>query len=128
MDIYMVGGLLLVSGVLIAFSLWPKGGMKDSDLRRRMMGRRAVDEASVIQKKAKESATQKVLERMTPLASRAAVLPRDQDRVSMLRVKLSNAGFRRMNAPTLFLASKTVLAGGFALAAIIWMLSTGRSF
>jgi tight adherence protein C len=56
------------------------------------------------------------------------MLSKDQDRVSMLRVKLSNAGFRRNNAPTLFLASKTVLAGGFALGALVWMVSTGRSF
>jgi tight adherence protein C len=127
MDMYLVGILVLCSIALIVYACLPKRGMDHDALKRRMLGRRGLDVENDIKAKGKESTAQKMLERMAPLAIKP-VMPKDQQEVSMLRVKLSNAGFRQENAPNLFLASKTVLGIGMALVAVSWMLGTGRDF
>ncbi len=53
-------------------------------------------------------------------------MPKNESEVSMLRVKLSNAGFRRENTPTLFLSSKTVCGLGCALIAFLIQISAGK--
>ena len=42
-------------------------------------------------------------------------MPKSDEEMSRLRVKLANAGFRRESAPGAFLASKTLLAVGVAI-------------
>lgn len=121
----IIGLLVLVSAALIVYSLWPKGGMNKDALKRRMAGKRGLDEQIDIQKIAKESAAHKVLRKVAPLAMKP-VMPRSESDVSMLRVKLSNAGFRRENASTLFLASKTVCGLSCALLAFVMQLSAGK--
>ncbi len=127
MSIVLLAILVISSVSLIAYALWPKDGMDENALRRRMMGRKTIDDVGEIQKKAKRSAAEAVLERMAPLATRGTT-PMDAQAVSMLRVKLSNAGFRRENTPTLFLASKTLLGVGMAIVALVWLLAAGKPF
>ncbi len=121
----LLGLLAVVSVGLILYALWPKGKVDKEALKRRMMGKRGVDEASEIQKQAKESTAQKMLERVAPIAMRPVMLKSDTE-VSMLRIKLANAGFRRENASTLFLSSKTVCGIGCALVALVFQLSAGK--
>jgi len=125
MQLLLVGILIIISAALIAYSLWPKGENDEDVLKRRMMGKRGLDEAAEIQNRAKESTAQKMLERVAPIAIKP-VMPKDESEISMLRIKLSNAGFRRENAATLFLASKTVLGIGLAVIALGWMLTAGN--
>lgn len=125
MPIALIGVLIIISAALIAYALWPKRQVDENVLKRRLIGRRKMDEQLDIQKKAKESTAQKMLERVAPIAMRP-VMPKDDSEFSMLRVKLSNAGFRRENAASLYLASKTVLGIGFAVVTLTWMLSMGK--
>jgi tight adherence protein C len=84
---------------------------------RRMSGRRKIDPATLPSKKQTSSAA-KLMERVAPFAVRP-VLPKSDQEMSMLRMKLANAGFRKEAAPVIFLASKTVLGiglGGLILA------------
>ena len=106
-ELALLGLLAVVSVGLIIYALWPKGKVDKEVLKRRMMGKRGIDEAGEIQKQAKESTAQKMLERVAPIAMRP-VMPKNDTEVSMLRIKLANAGFRRENASTLFLSSKSV--------------------
>ncbi len=124
-ELALLGLLAVVSIGLIFYALWPKGKVDKEALKRRMMGKRGVDEASEIQKQAKESTAQKMLERVAPIAMRP-VMPKSDTEVSMLRIKLANAGFRRENASTLFLSSKTVCGIGCALVALVFQLSVGK--
>lgn len=124
-ELLLLGTLGIASAALIAYALWPKGEIDKDAIKRRMMGKRSVAEASDIQKQAKESTAQKMLARVAPLAMRP-VMPKDESEVSMLRIKLANAGFRKENAPTLFLSSKTVCGVGFALAALALQVSAGK--
>lgn len=126
MDPIMVIVLLVAASLgLVIYAFWPKSGVDEDAVKRRIMGKRGVDEAVEIQKQAKDSAAKKMLERVAPIAIKP-VMPKDESQVSMLRIKLSNAGFRRENASTLFLASKTVVAIGAASIALLWMTTTGH--
>lgn len=128
MDPIMVIVLLVAASLgLVIYAFWPKSGVDEDAVKRRIMGKRGVDEAVEIQKQAKDSAAKKMLERVAPIAIKP-VMPKDESQVSMLRIKLSNAGFRRENASTLFLASKTVVAIGAASIALLWMTTTGHPF
>ncbi|MCH8053122.1 MAG: type II secretion system F family protein [Planctomycetes bacterium] len=124
-ELALLGLLAVVSVGLILYALWPKGKVDKEALKRRMMGKRGVDETIEIQKQAKESTAQKMLERVAPIAMRP-VMPKSDTEVSMLRIKLANAGFRRENASTLFLSSKTVCGIGCALVALVFQLSAGK--
>ncbi len=117
--------LVVTSGALLVYALWPKSGFNKDALKRRLMGKRGVDEQAQIQKHAKESTAQRMLEKVAPIAVKP-VMPKDEAEVSMLRIKLSNAGFRRENAPTLFLSSKTVCGLGCALVALLTQASAGK--
>ena len=124
-ELVLLGILGIASTALIIYALWPKGEIDKEALKRRMMGKRGVDESVDIQKQAKESTAQKMLARVAPLAMKP-VMPKDESEVSILRIKLANAGFRQQNAPTLFLSSKTVCGVGFALAALALQVSAGK--
>ncbi len=121
----IIGGLVLFSAALIAYALWPQRDVDRDTLRRRMAGRRAEDKTQRGPKEVRDSTAQKMLERVAPLAMRP-VMPKDAMQFSMLRVKLSNAGLRRENAPTLFLSSKTVCAIGFSAVSLIMQASAGK--
>ena len=111
MSIYAVAGMIAVSVALIAYALLPnKRGEAKETLRRRISERKGGrDPADLLKQQSKESVAQKMLQKVAPLAVRP-VMPQNDAEMSKLRIKLATAGFRRENTPTLFLASKTVLA------------------
>ncbi|MCG3136434.1 MAG: hypothetical protein HJJLKODD_00267 [Phycisphaerae bacterium] len=128
MEIYLVGILIVMSLMLIAYALWPKGESDAEVMRRRILGKQNNDpNKAVLGGKGKESTAQRMLQKVAPLAIKP-VMPKDAEEVSMLRIKLANAGFRRENTPTLFLASKTVVGVLLALIAGVWTLSAGKTF
>jgi tight adherence protein C len=91
------------------------------------MSGRAEDTPTIsVVKPPRESLAHKLLNRVAPLVVRPGQATNEEN-MTRLRVKLSNAGIRRENAAMLFVASKTVLAvilGGITLIAV-W--STGHT-
>jgi len=118
---YVLGGLVVVSFVLVVYALWPKGDEKEDAIRRRVTGRRADSEVSSIRKKAKDSVAKKVMETVAPIAARPS-RGQDAEEMSKLRMRLAMGGFRGESGPTTFLASKTIVAVclGLGAAAFAW--------
>jgi tight adherence protein C len=94
---------------LIVYSLLPRKREDRSIVKRRLWGRRSVDGEASIRARAKESATGELVRKATPMLSMLA-MPGSDAAQSRMRLKLANAGFRRPQAQTFFLASKSVLA------------------
>jgi tight adherence protein C len=126
MSFYLVAGLIVISISLIAYALLPNRRREEQEtLRRRMTdGQSSAERLEGLRRQAKDSMGEKMMKKMAPLAMKP-VMPKNAEEMSRLRMKLSNAGFRRENAPTLFLASKTVLAAGIAVVALIYAFSRG---
>ncbi|MFQ5461236.1 MAG: type II secretion system F family protein [Phycisphaerae bacterium] len=122
--LYIIGVLLVVSIALIAYAIWPDSKNGSDAIKRRMTGRRAEDSVAALRKKAKESVTKKVLEKVTPIASRPTML-NDAEHISKLRLRLATAGFREDRATAMFLASKTVVAVCLGLAGSLYGLAKG---
>ncbi len=114
-------GMLVLSVMLITYALMPRNNERQDTLRRRMSGKRSADELTALRKQARESMTRRVVQTVAPFATRP-VMPKNAEEMSRLNVKLANAGFRRGNATTLFLASKTIIGVllGLAGAAYTW--------
>lgn len=124
MEIIVIAVLIVVSAAMIAVSVWPNTREKQDTVIRRITGKRKAEEVTV--DRPKRSATSRLMEKMAPMAVRPA-LPRSDQEMSLLRIKLSNAGFRKESAPMLFLASKTVLAGVLLAVVLIFTLGTGQT-
>jgi tight adherence protein C len=122
---YILGGLILVSITLIVFAFLPKGQKEDDAIRRRMTGRSAQDNITDLRKQAKESVAKKVLNTVAPIAIHSSM--KNVEQMSRLRMKLACAGLRSESAPTAFLASKTVLAVLFGVAAVGYVWAKGVS-
>ncbi len=122
---FIIGGLILVSIMLIVFALLPKGPKEDDAIRRRMTGRSAQSNLAELRKEAKKSVAQKVLSTVAPIAIPTSM--KNAEQVSRLRMKLACAGLRSESAPTTFLASKTVLAVLFGLGAIGYVWAKGTA-
>jgi tight adherence protein C len=108
--------MIVISVALIVYALIPTKSEEKDRVKRRMVGRKAVDEVAEVRKQARESVTAKMVQKVAPIAVRP-VMPKDSAEMSKLRQKLCSAGFRRDNASQVFLASKTLvgiagLAGG----------------
>ncbi|MCP4248827.1 MAG: type II secretion system F family protein, partial [bacterium] len=116
--------MVVASVALIAYSVLPRKQDDQETILRRMTGKRATDETELLRKQAKDSVAQKLVEKMAPFATRP-VMPKNAEELSKLNVKLANAGLRRDNASTLFLASKTIVGGLCGVATLTYMLSTG---
>lgn len=114
MELPLLVIMIVVSAGMIGYSLLSSRSKDQDAVMRRMSGKRAVDDLDQARRQAKKSAAAKMMERIAPLAVKP-VMPRSDEEMTMLKVKLANAGFRRQNASTLFLASKTVLGLGIAL-------------
>ncbi len=122
-ELAVIFGMIVISAAMLAYSLWPASDEKEEAVLRRMRGKRATDEQSEASKKvSKPSAAKNLMKKMAPIATRP-VMPKSDEEMSNLRVKLSNAGFRRETAVTLFLASKMIL--GVGLAAVVLLLTWG---
>jgi len=113
-EIIVVAVLLVVSGVLVTYSLLPGRRATKETVARRISGRRVLDDKQQIAKrKAKQSTAAGLLQRAAPWLSKP-VMPRSDEDQTTLRIKLANAGFRRSSAPVVFLGSKTLLGVGLA--------------
>ena len=100
--------LAILAVGLIVYSVWPrKQGERDA-VKRRLGGRRGTDDEMQIRTQARDSATNSLVKKATPVLSKL-IMPTSDHEQSNLRIKLANAGFRQAQAQTLFLASKTVL-------------------
>lgn len=122
MMLYLFGGLLVLSIVLVVYALWPKRDDEGDAIKRRMTGKKAQDAVSAIRKQAKDSVAKRVVDTVAPIAARQSVT-QDAVKMSKLRMKLAQAGFRSDTAPTTLLASKTIMAIFLAIAAVTfaWM-------
>jgi tight adherence protein C len=123
MDLLSIGILVVLALGLIGYSLFPRGKDGRETVRRRLEGRRAIDETAEIKERAKASATEKLVKKATPVLSRL-IMPTSNEEQSQLRAKLTQAGYRAPQAQTAFLASKTAMlvlfgAGGIAAAAAL---------
>ncbi len=101
---------------LIAYALLPRRTDERDVVKRRLAGRRGADQEAELRQKAKETAAGELVRKATPVLSKLA-MPTSDEEQSNLRIKLANAGFRRPQAQTMFLASKSVCgAVGLVLA------------
>ncbi len=126
MNLYMLGGLIAVSIVLVVYALWPKGTKEGEAIKRRMTGRKAQDDISAARRKAKDSVAKKVMDTVAPIAVHP-MMTHDAEQMSKLRSRLSTAGYRSESAPTTFLASKTVVAACVGIGAVAFCWAKGYS-
>jgi tight adherence protein C len=91
-----------------------------------MKGQRGDEDDPQRARAAKPSAAKDLVKRVAPIAVKP-VMPKSDEEMSNLRVRLSNAGFRRESAVTLFLASKTVVGVGLAAVTLFLTWSSGHS-
>jgi len=124
MSLYMLAGMVVVSALLVAYALWPERKDERAAVERRMSGRSHRNDVADIRRKAKASVAQRVVKAVTPIAVRP-VMPTNPEAMTKLRLKLSNAGFRRDNAAMMFLSSKTILAILAAIASGMYVLTGG---
>ena len=119
MDVVSIGILLVLGIGLIVYSLYSRQGEGHDTLKRRLEGRRGIDETADIKEKARASATKSLVKRATPVLSKI-VMPTSNQEQSQLREKLTQAGYRAPQAQTVFLASKTgaLILGAIAGAAV----------
>lgn len=133
MDLLGILILLAFSVGLILYSALPRRGQLRDVLKRRLEGRRSVDETAEIRSKARQTVAESLVRKATPLLSKL-VMPVSQEEQTQLHQKLAQAGFRHRQAQTIFLASKSAVAivgllGGVATATYMgwganWMVST----
>jgi tight adherence protein C len=109
MDLLIILFLLAFSVGLIVYSVLPRQGQSRDVLKRRLEGRRSVDETAEIKSKARQIVTESLVRKATPILSKL-VMPVSQDEQTQLRQKLAQAGFRHRQAQTVFLASKSAIA------------------
>ncbi|UCE60829.1 MAG: type II secretion system F family protein [Phycisphaerales bacterium] len=124
METYAIGIMVVGAAALIVYSLWPKKGAEEGTIRRRMAGRSLKKDLPDARQQAKESVAKRVMETVAPIAVRP-VLPTNSEEMSKLRMKLATAGFRSENVPTIFLASKTVVAILLGLAGVAYAVARG---
>lgn len=125
MSFYLVGIMVVVAVVLITYSFWPSASSEADVLKRRMSGRSAQEKVADVRKRAKDSVAKRVVQTIAPLAVRPVMITNPEE-MSKLRMKLATAGFRAEKAPTLFLASKTIVGICLGLAALTYALSSGK--
>jgi len=119
MDMWTIAILLAVSVTLVVYSVWPRKRDDREVVKRRLAGGRGANTAAEIQEKARASAKEELVKRATPVLSRLIVPASDQEQTN-LRQKLACAGYRHASAQTMFLASKTIVAGvGLIVAGIV---------
>jgi len=107
--------LVLVSIILVAYSLWPSRREEEEALKRRMLGKRATHEQPMAGgPKRKSSAARGMLDKVAPLAMRP-VMPRNDAEMTAVKEKLAQAGYRGESASRYFLASKTIVAIGLGV-------------
>jgi tight adherence protein C len=124
MDMLTIGILIALGAGLIIYSVLPRGKDGRTKLKRRLAGRRVVDETEEIKQQARETATKNLVKRATPVLSRI-VMPMSDQEQSQLRDKLTQSGYRSPQAQTIFLAGKTAALALGAIAGAIAGASLG---
>lgn len=124
MDIVSIVILLVLAVGLVAYSVFPRKGESRDGIKRRLEGRRTVNEVDEIREKARASATQTLVKRATPVLSKIVMPTSDQEQ-SQLRSKLTQAGYRAPQAQTVFLASKTTMLVLGAIVGVVAGTSLG---
>lgn len=110
----ILGGLVVVSVIMVLYALIPAKKDDREKILRRMSGRRKDSEKLAGPVKAqKESATKQMINKVAPLAMKP-IMPKSEEEMSTLRQKMARAGFRAESAARIFLASKTILGVGLA--------------
>jgi tight adherence protein C len=123
--------LLLATSVgLVAYSMMPGSKKREMQVLRRVAGRRGEGkdndkDASPVRAAQKASTAETLVKMAAPFLSKP-VMPKNQQEQSTLRIKLARAGYRSDGAPTMFLASKTVMGGTMALLALVVGLGGGH--
>ena len=121
----LLGVMVLASIGLMLYAFLPGRGQDQETIARRMVGKGLDEDKATIQKRARESVAARMVEKVAPLAIRPA-MPKNSADMSKLRLKLAAAGCRKETAPTLFLASKTLVAIAAAIAVAVYSLSGGN--
>ena len=124
MMLYAVGFMVVLSIVLIVYAFWPKGSDDGDAIKRRMTGRSAESAPVSVRKQAKQSVAKRVIGSVAPLAVKP-VMTSNAEEISKLRMKLATAGLRADNAPTFFLASKTIVAICLAVVGVAYTWAKG---
>jgi len=124
--LYALGGMAVVSIMLIIYAFWPKPTQDDDIIKRRMIGRRGQSAMQELRRQAKESVAKKVMDAVAPMAIRSS-MKNDAAQMSKLRMKLATAGLRTESAPTTFLASKTMMAVVLGLVAATYVWAKGAT-
>jgi tight adherence protein C len=121
----LIGVMGLAAVVMIVFAMRPAKSEEQAAIVRRMRGKTSKDQTKEIQDKVRASVTSKMMEKVAPLAMRP-VMPKSSAEMTKLRLKLAAAGYRKEKAPSVFLASKTMMALLAAVAVAIYSLSRGN--
>jgi tight adherence protein C len=116
-ELALIGGLVIVSIVMVIYALLPSKKDEDEHVRRRMAGKRSEGPDNPLVPKRERSAARDVLDKLTPYAMRP-VMPGSEEEMTALRERLAQAGFRRESAVRYFLASKTIVGLGAAAVAV----------
>lgn len=134
MEFASIAILVVLAAGLVIYSLWPRSAELRDALKRRLEGRRSVDDATVLKDQARKSATEQLVRKASPMLNKL-IMPVSEEEQTELRLKLAQAGFRAKQAQTIFLASQTVmagvgLAGGVAIGVYLgypalWLLGCG---
>jgi tight adherence protein C len=125
-ELIVLAVMVILSVSMIVYAFWPKGNEKEEAVLRRVKGSPSATEPERQRKKSsKPSAASQLVKKVAPIAIKP-VMPKSDEEMSNLRVKLSNAGFRRESAVTLFLASKTLLGIGLAGICLFLTWSSGH--
>ncbi|MBK9127780.1 MAG: type II secretion system F family protein [Phycisphaerales bacterium] len=122
--ILVIALLVCVATGLIVYALMPRGSDEKGAIKRRLAGRRGVDEEAEIRQQARKSATDGLVRKATPMLSKL-VMPTSDEEQTHLRGKLASAGYRQAQAQTLFLASKTIGAIALAVVCLVGGLAGG---
>ncbi len=125
MEVYVIAGLLAVGVAMVIYAVWPKKGDDQEKILRRASGRtRAEDSTESVS--GADSAAKEIMSKVAPLAMKP-VMPKTEEEMSMISVRLSNAGYRDERAVSWFLASKTIAGLVLAGAAIGLTFNRGIS-
>ena len=124
MDGLTIGILVFIGVGMIVYSLFPKRKDQRDQVKRRLEGRRVLDEATDIRQKARETATKSLVKKATPMLQKI-VMPASDEEQSQLRIKLTQAGYRSPQAQTVFLASKTAVMALGAIVGVVLGISMG---
>lgn len=124
MDLMAVGILLVIGVALVGYSVFPRQPKTRDAVKRRLDGGRSVDDVAEIRERARANATRGLVKRAAPVLSKL-VMPTSDEALSQLRLKLASAGYRRRQAQTAFLASKTLLSVVLLISAVVVGASLG---